>query len=508
MTAAMRMLEGRASERGWRGFPWVLFALVSLAFSVRFHGISTPAIWYDESFSVLLSERSPTLIWRTTAGDVHPPLYYLMLHYWMALLGNGVVAVRMLSVVVDIGTLLLCIKLVDLIAGRRAACMAGLLFALLPIAVRYSQEARMYTLIGFWLMAATVALVCWGRQPQLKRYSVMYGLLMTAAFYTHYFAALCVLVHWLYWSGLGSGEPVLLPVRRWLAANVAIIVLYGPWLPNFFQQAWQPKGIDWIPPATWEMLPGFIAQSMLMISVSTDGVWWALLASGLIIACCGVMLRDRRTDRRAMLLLTCYGVVPAIVTFVLSWAVPLFVSRYLVFSAVAFPMIVAITLDKLAEHRSLIALFGLGVVVAGQVQGLQWVYAQQDATEGTLMRRMSRVDIVAQELKHQVNAQDEVIFDDFILYLPFSYYNDTGIQPRLYVTQRPSADFGIWLMIPRQRTFSTLPSTMTFTTNRVWWVNNDPQAESAMAFFKGWTLVQTLKGGAVVARLFERSERR
>ncbi|MSE24761.1 hypothetical protein GKC32_09940, partial [Lactobacillus curvatus] len=78
----------------------------------------------------------------------------------------------------------------------RAAVLAGILLALLPTAVRYSQEVRMYSLLGVWLLAATLALVYWVRQPERKRYLVAYALLMTAAFYTHYFTALCVLVHW------------------------------------------------------------------------------------------------------------------------------------------------------------------------------------------------------------------------------------------------------------------------------------------------------------------------
>jgi uncharacterized membrane protein len=65
-----------------------LILLVILALIIRFHAISTPVIWYDEAFSVLLGERSPRLIWATTARDVHPPLYYLILHYWMLLSGN------------------------------------------------------------------------------------------------------------------------------------------------------------------------------------------------------------------------------------------------------------------------------------------------------------------------------------------------------------------------------------------------------------------------------------
>ncbi|WP_237150619.1 MULTISPECIES: hypothetical protein [unclassified Pseudomonas] len=60
----------------------------------------------------------------------------------MLLFGNGVLSARILSALFDVGTLLLCIRLMSLIAIRRATWMASVLLALLPVSVRYSQEVN------------------------------------------------------------------------------------------------------------------------------------------------------------------------------------------------------------------------------------------------------------------------------------------------------------------------------------------------------------------------------
>lgn len=62
--------------------------------------------------------------------------------------GNSALSARSLSALADVGTLSLCIKLMSLIATRRTACLAGVLLALLPISVRYSQEVRRYSSIA------------------------------------------------------------------------------------------------------------------------------------------------------------------------------------------------------------------------------------------------------------------------------------------------------------------------------------------------------------------------
>ena len=492
------------------GYRIGLILLVGLALSARLHGITEPVIWYDEGYSLLLSQRSPALIWTTTAGDVHPPLYYVILHYWMQLFGSSVLSVRGLSALADVGTLLLCIKLMSLLVSRRAALIAGVLFALLPIAVRYSQEVRMYTLLGMWLMAATVVLVCWGRQPQFRRYPLLYVLLMSAAFYTHYFAALCVLVHWLYWSGLGSGEPVLLPVRRWLWVNVAIVLLYMPWLPNFVEQARTMKGLDWIPPTTWQTLPDFIGQSTVMTTPAEGGWWGGLIVSALMIVCAVRVLADRRIDRRSALLLIGYFFAPVVVVFLLSWAVPIFIPRYLVFAAVGLPMLVAITLDRIAARWPIAALLCLCLFAAAQWSGLQRVYAQQDGLNGTLPRKLGRLDSIAEGIRREIQAGDEIVMDDLFWYLPFSHYNDTGIQPRLYVSRLPSGKpsgplaYGGWLVIPQRLDwiFFSDVSALEPVAKRVWWVARKNPGMDAVTFLKGWKQTQTIDGGDIEARLF------
>ena len=504
------MAAVQASQRQLYAYRMVLIALVGLALIVRFHAISGPAIWYDEAFSVLLSERAPALIWLTTGGDVHPPLYYLTLHYWTLLFGNGVASVRGLSAVADVGTLVLCLKLMSLHATRRATCIAGILLVFLPISVRYSQEARMYALLGFWLMAATVALVYWSRKPQSLRYAIIYVLLMAAAFYTHYFAALCVLVHWLYWSGLGTGEPTVLPVRKWLMANVAIVALYVPWLPHLFDQIRRMDGLEWIAPTTWDMLPGLVSQFTVMTSATDGGLWWVLVVTAVMIACCVLALRDVRNDRRFTLLLISYFFVCVTAIFLISWIVPVFVPRYLVFAAVGLALIAAVMLDGLAEKRPVIALLCLSLFVAGEVHGVLKVYAQQDALNGTDVRKLARLDTVAQGIKSQAQAGDEIIVDGLFWYLPFSYYNTTGIQPRLYISRAAGGapagpfNYGGWRLIPQRLDwiFFNDVSTLKLAAKRVWWVTGKPRPENVVVFPKGWKQTLTLTGGEVEARLF------
>ncbi|NVZ67241.1 glycosyltransferase family 39 protein, partial [Pseudomonas gingeri] len=152
-----------------------------------------PFVWNDEAFSVLLGRHSPAFIWLHTASDIHPPFYYELLHGWMLLWGDSPFAIRSMSALLGVAGVALGIWLTHLVANRNAALVAGLMLALLPIAVRYSQEARMYTLMALLLIAATIALFYWVRQPGKYGFLLAYVLLMSASFYTHYLTTMCVI---------------------------------------------------------------------------------------------------------------------------------------------------------------------------------------------------------------------------------------------------------------------------------------------------------------------------
>ncbi|MBK5533512.1 glycosyltransferase family 39 protein [Pseudomonas sp. TH08] len=324
-----------------------LAVVLIIALSVRFNSIAVPVIWYDEAYSLLLARETPARIWALTALDVHPPLYYVLLHYWVAIWGDAALPARAMSALADVGTLLLCIKLMSLISTRRATWIAALLLALLPISVRYSQEVRMYTLLGFWLMGATVALVCWARAPDRKRFAVIYVLLMSAAFYTHYFAGLCVLVHWLFWwQSRVTRNGKAISFSLWIVANLGIVLLYLPWMPHFIEQLGGTSSLGWIKPVSLHGALTLVWQFTVLGATSSESSIWYLAPFFLMLLFAVTLIVSDAGERRFNLLLVSYFFVPLIALYLIALVLPLFVPRYLVFSAPALAMITAVALDK------------------------------------------------------------------------------------------------------------------------------------------------------------------
>lgn len=165
----MSAFEQLPAFKGWEGTKHthrlVLLTCLVLALSVRFYSIDLNPIWYDEAFGIRVARQAPAQILALAGKDNHPPLYYLILHYWIHWFGDSAGAVRSLGVLADIGAMVLALKLLSLVATSAATRIAALLLALLPSSVQVSQDVRMYPLLALWLMAATVA--AWFRPPPL-----------------------------------------------------------------------------------------------------------------------------------------------------------------------------------------------------------------------------------------------------------------------------------------------------------------------------------------------------
>src|SRR5512135_3670105 len=73
----------RTSGR-WR---LALLAILLAGTALRLFRLGAGSLWYDETVSVYLAGSPVPELLRHTAGDIHPPGYYLLLRGWLLVAG-------------------------------------------------------------------------------------------------------------------------------------------------------------------------------------------------------------------------------------------------------------------------------------------------------------------------------------------------------------------------------------------------------------------------------------
>ncbi|MEK7127563.1 MAG: glycosyltransferase family 39 protein [Patescibacteria group bacterium] len=149
----------------------MIFIILILGFILRLINLNQ-SLWLDEAITAITVKNLPLLdiIPKFSLGDFHPPLYYLILKLWTNVFGYSEIALRMPSVIFGVLTVFFIYKL----GGKKAA----LFMALNPLAIYYSQEARMYGLAAF---AVTAAVFFFRRKNYL-----WWGLFFLIGLYTDY----------------------------------------------------------------------------------------------------------------------------------------------------------------------------------------------------------------------------------------------------------------------------------------------------------------------------------
>ena len=492
----------------WEGAAWLSrlwwVPILALAMALRFYHLTSAAIWGDEGSSLLLSEYALGDLWFHAAHDVHPPLYFFLLRGWIELFGDSIWSIRGMSAIPGVIAVGLGIWLTRQLSTRRAAVLADVLLALLPTAVRYSQEVRMYSLLGVWLLGATLALVYWVRQPERTRYMAVYVLLMSAGFYTHYFTALCVLVHWAY-LGLLSAAPGQRLIKRpaWWGANVVIVLLYLPWLPNLLdlvQHVDQLKvggDIGWEEPVNLLSLPSMIWQFVLQDE--GVGFWPPLfwLFPLLLVAVVVVTAwRDRERYRPASLL-ALFFLLPLLLVYAVSFISPVFIERYLTVYALALPILLALAIDRLSWLGAAVFVLFVGV----ELVGLKNNFAVDEHDQ---------FNVPVEFVNRNYQEDDRIVLSDMMWYLSYVYYDQTDAQLQLYTPPksdgtptRPNA-YGFGTLVDQDggRIYLDQLSALPAETRRVWLISSNEAPDEFAPLPQGWRELSRQDGGGARARLF------
>ncbi|MDQ3978813.1 MAG: glycosyltransferase family 39 protein [Actinomycetota bacterium] len=225
-------LPAPALGRGWRG---LLITVLAVGTVLRF--LSFSHLWLDEALSVNIARLPLGDIPDALRHDGAPPFYYVLLHAWMRVFGEGTFAVRALSAVFGVTALPLMWLAARRVAGPRAAWAALILLAASPFGIRYSTEARMYSLMVVLVLVAFLAtsrlLEGGGRRPQLVL-AVATGLTLLTHYWALYLlvATVAALGHVAY----HGSEPGRGGARRALLAIGAGCLLFLPWVPSFLHQ--------------------------------------------------------------------------------------------------------------------------------------------------------------------------------------------------------------------------------------------------------------------------------
>ena len=428
-----------------------LLAIVAGFLALSLSTLSKASIWFDEAFSAYIIRFNFGEIWHYTSVDVHPPMYYFVLKLWSGIFGTSDFVLRSLSVFFGVITLLVAYFFTRRVFGKKIALVAGGFLAISPMLIRYSQEARMYTMVAFLgVMAVWAFYETWIAKSSLKlqkRWRIVYILAVLFGICTQYLSALIPFSLWIFravvvWksqpkkcsflSFLHFRKPVSLREKireffgeNWLISHVVIGLAYLPWIPIFFAQAAYVKEKFWIPALDFSTIPNMISNFFLFLNANETNGWFSIaLFFILVVLAIFVFEKFKKADfEKSFWLVFAVSIMPITILYLASLP-PLssiFVDRYLLMAEVFISIFLALVFFEILKKKKIVAILLVMMIVFSHIFGVFQVNLKHGVSknDGKITEIRQAVEMIRREDK---NAQIAVI--GFLYYSAAQYSNN------------------------------------------------------------------------------------
>lgn len=298
------------------------------------------SLWIDEATSALVSKMSiADMFTKFLPNDVHPPLYYIVLKYWVTVFGNSEISLRIPSVVFGMAAIYVTYLIARKLLDTKAALVSALMMSTSGLAIYYSQEARLYAL--------TTLLVSLAVYFYLKQKWLWLSIVLATLGLTDYVSLFIIPAFF-----------IAAPKnwRRLFACLIPLITVFELWSPVFIRQlnaGLHQQGSIW-----WDVMGNLSLKNILLIPVkfilgriSFDNkiiyVSIVVFASALF----GYLMVKARKSSRILWL---WLIAPVLLGILASFVIPTLSYFRFIFCLPAFYILTAAGLERVLKYKHLL----------------------------------------------------------------------------------------------------------------------------------------------------------
>lgn len=210
-------------------------------------------IWLDEAYSVAISNHNYAEIWSIGGHDVHPVLYYWLLHTLFLVFGNNILVIRLFSVLLMAVLGLIGFTHIRKDFGEKIGILFSFFVFFLPVNLIYASEIRMYTLAMLLVVLMGIYAYRLYRKKEEKSIKnwIFFAIFSLASAYTHYYALIAagiinilLFIHLI--IEIKKNGKFTFNIKAFLICAIFQIASYLPWVIYLILQMKQVSSRFWI----------------------------------------------------------------------------------------------------------------------------------------------------------------------------------------------------------------------------------------------------------------------
>jgi uncharacterized membrane protein len=410
-----------------------LFTNTPLAYLIQ-------SLWRDEAFSYLLAKKNLLQILYLTAKDFNPPLYYLLLHFWMKVFGGSEIALRSLSLIFFWATVYIgFLFMTDIFKYSQKKAFFYLAFFLInPLLNYYAFEARMYSLFSFFAILSFYSLLT--NQKKIYFWSTLLGL------FTHYFMigvfAAQLIIYLIFKKSKINNQKVF---DFKILISPFILSLTWLLLVLIFKQSTSSFWIKSLTLNNFLLIPAslFTGYEFGFRFFDKKIIYFSWLI--FIVIFFGMIIKKQKREKDLFYILIFWSSFIPILSAICSLFFPIFLPRYLIFAAIGLVLLIIFIIDKLPPLIKFVAIV------------LIFYLCFNYNNEQIRYRKKEDWRKIITEIKSLAKKEDILYVTDVLYYHPVIYYFD---EKRVFIYQKNYdgiPDYVGKVLIPREKIINYLP---------------------------------------------------
>jgi hypothetical protein len=335
--------------------------LVLAGFLWKLIYIGTRDICLDEPFTIFHAQKSiGEIIKMSTTYEPTPPLFMLLIHFWIKLFGISAPSVRILPLVFNAFTVLFIYLTGKRFVSFWGGLLASGLFLLSDLHFFYGLNTRTYSLVSLETAASLYFFLCYAANQKDRK--ALAGLIITNLLlvYSHYFGWFVIL------SQVISGFLYTRNLKmffRFLIPPFVTAIGFIPMIPTVIRLfiTKSHKGTWLNPVKTGDYL------NQLYSYLNFKDAFWLILAiivEGIIFTLIILYLKKGKGSGINALVLLLWWIIPYSIMFFISFKVPMFSNSYNLFNSIGLYLFIAAVINFLFQRdKFLEPAFGLAVLI-------------------------------------------------------------------------------------------------------------------------------------------------
>ena len=336
---------------------YILLGLLGINLLLKTLYLSTQPISHDEPFTIYHAQFDFFNIIHYLKNYNNPPLFELLLHFWIKGFGISAFAVRLLPMLFSSLSVIYIYKIGLLLYNQRIALVSSLLFTCSTFQIYYAHDCRVYslflllTLISFFLFFKFV------KDHSLTTvYLIFFTLTNVLLVYAHYFGFIVwflqmgIILCWHLKSKQLFNKVLISFTISLLLYAPQLILVISHFLDSAKNGTWlkSPNGLESIYNMLWSFCNEPVVTVLIIALFIATLIKYILVRKKIVVT----------IDTKYILI---WFILPFITMFLISYKVPMFLDRYLIFITPAFYISIALSLHFL--FKSLKVYYTLSVIV-------------------------------------------------------------------------------------------------------------------------------------------------